>query len=106
MTSARVGCPGSPLARSQKQKNKMNDENINIKGLKLNDRAIDVLKEMQIQNNGPVAMYVRTISEVVDLLLLDEEADPLQNLEHARALTMLKMDLQIINDVGDEPDEV
>lgn len=104
MTSARVGCPGSPLARSQKQKNKMNNSNINIKGLQLTDQAIDVLKELQVQKNGPVAMYTRVIDEVRDRLLLDEEGDPLQNLEQARALTSLKMDLQIINDVDDDND--
>ena len=104
MTSARVGCPGSPLARSQKQKNKMNNSNINIKGLQLTDQAIDVLKELQVQKNGPVAMYTRVIDEVRDRLLLDEEGDPLQNLEQARALTSLKMDLLAINDVGDDND--
>lgn len=104
MTSARVGCPGSPLARSQKQKNKMNNSNINIKGLQLTDQAIDVLKELQVQKNGPVAMYTRVIDEVRDRLLLDEEGDPLQNLEQARALTSLKMDLLAINDVDDDND--
>lgn len=104
MTSARVGCPGSPLARSQKQKNKMNNSNINIKGLQLTDQAIDVLKELQVQKNGPVAMYTRVIDEVRDRLLLDEEGDPLQNLEQARALTSLKMDLLVINDVDDDND--
>ena len=104
MTSARVGCPGSPLARSQKQKNKMNNSNININGLQLTDQAIDVLKELQVQKNGPVAMYTRVIDEVRDRLLLDEEGDPLQNLEQARALTSLKMDLLAINDVDDDND--
>lgn len=79
----------------------MNDNDINIKGLKLDERAIDVLKELQVQDDGgPVSLYVRTINEVVDRLLLDEDADPLQNMAHARALTLLKLDLQYINDAA------
>lgn len=81
------------------------NENINIKGLQLNDEAIDVLKELQVQGNGPAAMYMRTIDDVVDRLLLDEDGDPLQNLEQARALKMLKRDIQTINDLeGDDMD--
>jgi hypothetical protein len=49
-------------------------------------------------------MYTRVIDEVRDRLLLDEEGDPLQNLEQARALTSLKMDLLAINDVDDDND--
>lgn len=82
----------------------MDNSNINIKGLQLTDQAIDVLKELQVQENGPVAMYTRVIDEVRDRLLLDEEGDPLQNLEQARALTSLKMDLLVINDVDDDND--
>ena len=79
----------------------MNNSNINIKGLQLNDETIDVLKELQVKD-GPAPMYMRVIDEVVDRLILDEDGDPLQNLEHARALKMLKRDLQIINDLDVE----
>lgn len=79
-------------------------ENINIKGLQLNDEAIDVLKELQVQGNGPAAMYMRVIDEVVDRLLLDEDGDPLQNLEQARALKLLKLDIQTINSLEDNED--
>lgn len=78
------------------------NEKINIKGLQLTDRAIEVLKELQVQKEGSAQMYMRVIDEVVDRLLLDEDGDPLQNLEHARALKLLKIDLQVINDVDDE----
>ena len=86
-----------------KNTNKMK-ENINIKGLQLNDEAIDVLKELQVQGNGPAAMYMRVIDEVVDRLLLDEDGDPLQNLEQARALKLLKLDIQTINSLEDNED--
>ena len=82
----------------------MNNSNINIKGLQLTDQAIDVLKELQVQKNGPVAMYTRVIDEVCDRLVLDEEGDPIQNLEQARTLKLLKMDLLAINDVDDDND--
>lgn len=98
------GQPTGQVAKTKKQKNKMNNSNINIKGLQLTDQAIDVLKELQVQKNGPVAMYTRVIDEVRDRLLFDEEGDPLQNLEQARALTSLKMDLLVINDVDDDND--
>lgn len=83
-----------------------NENNININGLRLNDRAIEVLKELQVPTGGPAAMYVRTINEVVERLLLDEDGDPIQNLEHARALTLLKIDLQVISDPDDEDEEL
>lgn len=80
------------------------DDNINIKGLRLNDRTIEVIKELQVQGNGPAAMYMRVIDEVVDRLLLDEDGDPLQNLEQARALKLLKLDIQTINSLEDNED--
>ncbi len=98
--------PGQPTGQATKNKNKMNNSNINIKGLQLTDQAIDVLKELQVQKNGPVAQYTRVIDEVCDRLLLDEEGDPLQNLEQARTLKLLKMDLQTINDVDDDNDDL
>ena len=82
------------------------DDNINIKGLRLNDRTIEVIKELQVQGNGPAAMYMRVIDEVADRLILDDEGDPIQNMEQARTLKLLKLDLQVINDPEDEDDPV
>lgn len=63
----------------------------------LNDRATQVLAELQVKGeNGVSDMYLRTLGAIKTRLIMDDDYDPSENMALVRVLTMLEHDLDVL----------